>query len=114
MTNPQRRCTGDRWDGWDDPDYQPTDEELNEPVKVNATPEELAEALSVSEASLSRMRAYVTRGNPRSGSMGLSLIGLQVAAGQLGEMLEILGREHPDDSADRLVGSGQGLQSSMP
>ena len=45
MTNPQRRCTGDRWDGWDDPDYQPTDEELNEPVKVNATPEELAEAL---------------------------------------------------------------------
>ena len=45
MTNPQRRRTGDRWDGWDDPDYQPTDEELNEPVKVNATPEELAEAL---------------------------------------------------------------------
>ena len=27
MTAPKRP---DRWDGWDDPDYEPTEEELNE------------------------------------------------------------------------------------
>ena len=36
---------GGRWDGWDDPDYQPTEDELKEPVKIDATPEEVAEAL---------------------------------------------------------------------
>lgn len=37
----------DRWDGWDDPDYQPTDDELNEPITLegNPTPEQVAEAL---------------------------------------------------------------------
>lgn len=34
-----------RWDGWDDPDYKPTEDELNEPIAVDATPEELAAAL---------------------------------------------------------------------
>ena len=45
MTTPQRRRTDDRWDGGHDPDYRPTNEELNEPVKINTTPERLAEAL---------------------------------------------------------------------
>ena len=39
----------DRWDGWDDPDYEPTDDELDEPIVIpgieTATPEEVAEAL---------------------------------------------------------------------
>ncbi|MCY3643325.1 MAG: hypothetical protein OXH67_10385 [Acidimicrobiaceae bacterium] len=35
-----------RWDGWDVPDYQPTEDELNEPVVIDApTPESLGEAL---------------------------------------------------------------------
>ena len=42
MTDPK---PGGRWDGWDDPDHQPTDEELNEPITVDATPEELAAAV---------------------------------------------------------------------
>ena len=41
MTAPK----GGRWDGWDDPDYEPTDDELNEPVEIDATPDELADAL---------------------------------------------------------------------
>lgn len=45
MTRPKRP---DRRDGWDDPDYQPTDDELNEPIVLesieDATPEELADA----------------------------------------------------------------------
>lgn len=40
---------GGRWDGWDDPGYQPTEAELNEPVEFpgieNATLEDLAQAL---------------------------------------------------------------------
>ena len=35
----------DRWDGWEDPNYEPTEDELNEPVAIDATPEELAETL---------------------------------------------------------------------
>ena len=42
MTDPK---PGGRWDGWDDPDHQPTPEELDESVKSDATPEEVAEAL---------------------------------------------------------------------
>jgi len=35
-----------RWDGWDVPGYQPTEDELNEPVVIDApTPESLGEAL---------------------------------------------------------------------
>jgi len=35
-----------RWDGWDDPDHQPTEEELNEPVIIDApSAEALGEAL---------------------------------------------------------------------
>ena len=35
-----------RWDGWDDPDYRPTEAELNEPVVIDCDdPEELARAL---------------------------------------------------------------------
>ena len=38
-----------RWDGWDDPNYQPTHEELAEPITLpgaeHATPEDLARAL---------------------------------------------------------------------
>ena len=45
MTERKRREPGGRWDGWDDPDYEPTDEELNESVAIDATPEELAAAL---------------------------------------------------------------------
>ncbi len=45
MADPERHKPGGRWDGWDDPDYEPTDEELNEPVAIDATPEELAAAL---------------------------------------------------------------------
>ena len=48
MADPKPRKPG-RWDGWDDPDHQPTDEELNEPIVIpgieDATPEEVAEAL---------------------------------------------------------------------
>ncbi len=38
---------GGRWDGWDDPDHTPTEDELNEPITLdgNPTPEELAAAL---------------------------------------------------------------------
>ena len=37
---------GGRWDGWDDPDYQPTEAELNEPVAIDCDdPDELASAL---------------------------------------------------------------------
>ena len=39
----------DRWDGWDDPNYQPTQAELEEPITLddadNATPEDVAKAL---------------------------------------------------------------------
>ena len=42
--NPKPRHP-DGWDGWDDPAYHPTLDELDEPVKIDATPEELAEAL---------------------------------------------------------------------
>ena len=39
----------DRWDGCDDPDYQPTDDELNERITLDgiedATPEDLARAI---------------------------------------------------------------------
>ena len=44
MAKPKR---SDRWDGWDDPDYQPTDDELNEPITIDGdpTPEELAATL---------------------------------------------------------------------
>ena len=38
-----------RWDGWDDPDYQPTEAELEEPIEFpgieDATLEDLAQAL---------------------------------------------------------------------
>ncbi len=44
MTAPKRRKP-DRWDGWDDPHHQPTEDELNEPIAVEATPEELAATL---------------------------------------------------------------------
>lgn len=33
MTTPQRP---DRWDGWDDPDYEPTQDELEEPIVIDA------------------------------------------------------------------------------
>ena len=37
---------GERWDGWDDPDYQPTPAELNEPVAIDCDdPDELARAV---------------------------------------------------------------------
>lgn len=46
---PRERKPGGRWDGWDDPDYQPTDDELNEPITLDgiedATPEDLAKAI---------------------------------------------------------------------
>ncbi len=39
----------DRWDGWDDPDYTPTQTELEEPITLkdieDATPEDLAKAI---------------------------------------------------------------------
>ena len=39
----------DRWDGWDDPDYKPTQAELEEPITLDgiedATPEDLARAI---------------------------------------------------------------------
>ena len=45
MTDPR----SGRWDGWDDPDYQPTQAELGEPIVIegieDATPEDLAAAL---------------------------------------------------------------------
>ena len=48
MTKPDAK-PGGRWDGWDDPDYEPTPEELEEPIVIpgieNATPEQVAEAL---------------------------------------------------------------------
>ena len=38
-----------RWDGWADPNYQPTREELEEPIILpsseHATPEDLARAI---------------------------------------------------------------------
>ena len=46
MSTPKRP---DRWDGWDDPDYEPTEDELNEPIVLegieDATPEDLAKAI---------------------------------------------------------------------
>ena len=40
---------GGRWDGWDDPDYTPTQAELEEPIALedaeDATPEDVARAL---------------------------------------------------------------------
>ena len=40
---------GGRWDSWDDPDYTPTEDELNEPIVLDgiedATPEDLARAV---------------------------------------------------------------------
>ena len=38
MTKRKRDAAGPggRWDGWDDPDYEPTDEEPNEPIAVDA------------------------------------------------------------------------------
>ena len=39
----------DRWDGWDDPNYQPTQAELDEPIALDdaddATPEDVARAV---------------------------------------------------------------------
>lgn len=39
---------GGRWDGWNGPDHEPTQAELEEPVAIpgieNATPEDLARA----------------------------------------------------------------------
>lgn len=39
----------DRWDGWDDPDYTPTQAELEVPITLpgieDATPEDLARAI---------------------------------------------------------------------
>lgn len=37
--------TGGRWDGLDDPDYQPTQAELEEPVTIDAIPEQVGETL---------------------------------------------------------------------
>lgn len=46
---PDANKPGGRWDGWDDPDYEPTPEELEEAIVIpgieSATPEEVAEAL---------------------------------------------------------------------
>lgn len=45
MTKPK----GGRWDGWDDPDYKPSEDELNEPIALEdaegATPEDVARAI---------------------------------------------------------------------
>ena len=42
MTDP----IGGRWDGWDDPDCEPTEDELNGPVTIGApSAEALGEAL---------------------------------------------------------------------
>ena len=44
-----------RWDGWDDPDYQPTEAELNEPVAIDCDdPDELANALMSFQVSKQR------------------------------------------------------------
>ena len=46
---------GERWDGWDDPDYQPTPAELNEPVAIDCDdPDELARALMAFQPSKPR------------------------------------------------------------
>ncbi len=42
---------GGRWDGWDDPDDQPTQAELEEPIHIDApTPEALGEAVMWSKS----------------------------------------------------------------
>ena len=49
MAKPDAKKPGGRWDGWDDPDYEPTAEELEEPIVIpgieNATPDDIADAL---------------------------------------------------------------------
>ncbi len=49
MTTDPHRTTRGRWDGWDDPDYTPTQAELEEPIVLedaeDATPEDLARAI---------------------------------------------------------------------
>ena len=46
MSSPKR---SDRWDGWDDPAYTPTQAELEEPIALedaeDATPEDVARAV---------------------------------------------------------------------
>ena len=46
MTADPKKTPG-RWDGWDDPNYQPTQEELETPITVpeGVTPEDIARAL---------------------------------------------------------------------
>ena len=49
---------GGRWDGWDDPDYQPTQAELEEPIALegieDATPEDLARAIMKAKPPVER------------------------------------------------------------